>query len=488
MSARTSFAWIGGLALAVLALHLATNGQYDFHRDSLYDMDSARHPAWGYVDYPPVTPTIARFSLWLFGPSVWGLRLWPTLAGSLMVILSALIARELGGGRFAQVLAAVGAAASPVLLGANWLFQTVTFDQLIWVVCFWLATRLIRTGDRRLWIALGIALGVGFETKYTIMALAAGIAAGTVLTGERRHLRTPWPWLGVAAALLIFLPNLIWQAANDWPSVQYTFNHKSAQSVDFSPLTFLAEQLALIGPLALPFWLAGWYHMFSSPRRRLIGVAAAVPFVTFLFAGKSYYIGPLHPVLLAAGACALESWTTTHAGRLRPSAAAALILQAVVLLPLTLPVLPEGTMARSPLAAARKDFADTVGWHELVAQVAAIFDALPPEQRAIAVIITDNYGEAGAINTYGPAMGLPTALSGELTYYYWKPAHLPNGPVVAVGIDPGFLAPWFADCKVVATIANSYSLHNEEYGAPISVCHDAKVPLDELWPHFKAFH
>jgi 4-amino-4-deoxy-L-arabinose transferase-like glycosyltransferase len=488
MTARSSTAWVGGLAIGVLALHLATNGLYDFHRDSLYYMDSARHPAWGYVDYPPVTPTIARLSLWAFGPSVWGLRLWPSLAGALIVVLAALIARELGGGRFAQVLAAVAAAASPVLLGANWLFQTVSFDQLIWVVCFWIAARLIRTGDSRLWLALGIGLGIGLETKYTIVALAVGFAAGAIVTRERRHLRTPWPWLGVGATLLIFLPNLLWQAANDWPSVQYTFNHKSTQSVDFSPLTFLAEQLALIGPLAIPLWLAGWYRLFSIPALRLLGIAAAVPFVTFLFVGKSYYVGPLHPVLLSAGACALEAWTVGRVRWLRPATATVLVLNALLLMPLTLPLLPEAVMARSPLPAARKDFADTVGWHDLVNQVAGVYQGLPAEQRASAVIITDNYGEAGAINTYGPAMGLPTALSGELTYYFWKPAHLSDGPVVAVGIDPAFLTTLFGRCQVVATITNSYGLHNEEFGAPISVCTDPVKPMDELWPEFKAFH
>jgi 4-amino-4-deoxy-L-arabinose transferase-like glycosyltransferase len=488
MTARSSTAWVGGLAIGVLALHVATNGLYDFHRDSLYYMDSARHPAWGYVDYPPVTPMIARLSLWAFGPSVWGLRLWPSLAGALIVVLAALIARELGGGRFAQVLAAVAAAASPVLLGANWLFQTVSFDQLIWVVCFWIAARLVRTGNSRLWLALGIGLGIGLETKYTIVALAVGFAAGAILTRERRHLRTPWPWLGFGAMLVIFLPNLLWQAANDWPSVQYTFNHKSTQSVDFSPLTFLAEQLALIGPLAIPLWIAGWYRLFSIPGLRLLGIAAAVPFVAFLFVGKSYYVGPLHPILLSAGACALETWTADRMRRLRPAATTALVLNALLLMPLTLPLLPEGVMARSPLPSARKDFADTVGWHDLVNEVAGVYNGLPAEQRASAVIITDNYGEAGAINTYGPAMGLPTALSGELTYYFWKPAHISDGPVVAVGIDPAFLTTLFGQCQVVATITNSYGLHNEEFGAPISVCSDPVRPMDQLWPEFKVFH
>lgn len=287
---RSEAVQIGLLAAAVLALHLATNAQYDFHRDSLYYMDSARHPAWGYVDYPPVTPTIARLSLWLFGPSVWGLRLWPTLAGSLMVVLTSLIARELGGGRAARLLAAVGAATSLVLLGANWLFQTVTFDQVVWLGAFLVAARLVRTGDRRLWLLLGLVLGVGLETKYTVVGLIAGLGVGTLLTPLRRHLATPWPWIGVGLCLFVFLPNLVWQAGNDWRSVQYTFNHKSAQSVDFSPLTFLAEQLALIGPLAIPLWIAGLYWLLKSPAHRALGIAAVVP-----FHGQELLRGPAAP-------------------------------------------------------------------------------------------------------------------------------------------------------------------------------------------------
>jgi hypothetical protein len=477
---------IGALALIKLTLHLATNGLYDFHRDSLYYLDSARHSAWGYVDYPPITPMVARFSLWLFGPSVWGLRLWPSLAGTLMVVVAALIARELGGGRFARILAAVGALTSPVLLGANWLFQTVTFDQLIWLVAFWLAARLVRTQDRRLWLVLGITLGVGLETKYTIVALIAGLIAGTLLTPMRRHLASPWPWVGLGLMFLIFLPNVIWQASNGWPSVEYTLNHKSAQSVDFSPLTFLTEQLALIGPLAIPLWLAGLYWLLSAPGRRLLGIAALAPFVIYLLVGKSYYVGPLDPLLLAAGSCGLESWTRHRAKWLRPTTAVALVVQALVLLPLTLPVLPEATMARSPLPGIRKDFADTVGWHDLVAQVTAVYDGLPADERARAVILTDNYGEAGAIDTYGSSFGLPTAVSGELTYYYWKPAQL-DGPVIAVGVDPTFLATLFGTCSSIGTISNAYGLHNEEFGAPISVCNAPRMPLDQLWARLKAF-
>ncbi len=484
--ARREVATIGGVALATLALHLATNGLYDFHRDSLYYLDAARHPAWGYVDYPPVTPTIARLSLWIFGPSVWGLRLWPSLAGAIMIVLSAVIARELGGGRVARLLAGIGAATSFVLLGANWLFQTVTFDQLMWMVCFWLTARLVRTGDRRLWLALGAAIGIGLETKYTIIALVVGLIAATVATPLRRHLRTPWPWLGAALALLIFLPNLLWQIGNGWPSIAYTFNHQASQSVDFSPLSFLTEQLALIGPLAIPLWIAGFYWLMSGDGRRVLGIAALIAFSIYLFVGKGYYVGPLHPVLLAAGACAVEGLTQQRRRWMRPITAVALVLQAIVLLPIAIPLLPEAVMARSALPGIRKDFADTVGWPDLVNQVTAVYDRIPAYERATTAILANNYGEAGAIDTYGPPLGLPSAHSGELSYYYWKPTSL-GGPVIVIGFDPAFISSLFTGCATVATITNAYDLHNQEFGAPIQLCSRPRLPLDQLWPRLKSF-
>ena len=476
---------IAGLALGVLALHLATNGLYGFQRDELYYLDSARHLAWGFVDYPPLTPAIARLSLIIFGPSAWGLRLWPSLAGAAMIVLTALIAGELGGGRTARILAAVGAAASPLLLGANWLFQTVTFDQLMWLVCFWIIARLVRTGDRRLWLALGAAAGIGLETKYTILALIIGLVVAVAATPLRRHLRTPYPWLGLALAVVILLPNLLWQVANGWPSLEFTFNHHAAQSGDFGPLTFLSDQIALIGPAAIPVWLAGWYWLLAR-KGRILGIAALVSFVIFLFVGKGYYIGPLHPLLIAAGACALEFWTRGRTRWLRRTTGVALVVQAAMLLPIAIPLLPESVMARSPLASIRTDFADTVGWPDLVQQVAAVYARVPPMERSATVILTNNYGEAGAINTYGPQFGLPTAVSGELTYYYWRPLRI-NGPVVAIGFDTSFLSTLFNACSTVGSVSNSYGLHNQEFGAPIVVCGQRKLPQSQLWSQLKSF-
>lgn len=477
---------IGGIALAVLMVHLMTNGLYGFQRDEMYYLDSARHLAWGFVDYPPLTPAIARFSLLLFGPTnVWGLRLWPSLAGAVMVVLSAQVACQLGGGRRARILAAIGAATSSVLLGANWLFQTVTFDQLTWLVCVWIFARVIRTGDRRLWLALGTAIGIELETKYTILALVVGLAVAVMVTPLRGHLRTPWPWLGVLIASLILLPNVIWQIANGWPSVAFTLAHPVAQSGDFGPVAFLSEQLPLIGPLAVPLWIAGCYWLLAG-RARPIGIAAVVAFGIFLLVGKGYYIGPLHPVLVASGACAVESWTRQRGRWLTATAAVALLVQAVVLAPIAIPLIPEPVMARSALASIRTDFADTVGWQDLVNEVAAVYRRLPASERSSAVILTNNYGEAGAVNTYGPALGLPTAVSGELTYYYWKPLRL-DGPVIAVGLDVGFLSTLFDHCTAAGTVSNAYGLDNQESGAPIVTCGHPRLPLQDLWRLLKSF-
>jgi hypothetical protein len=297
---------------------------------------------------------------------------------------------------------------------------------------------------------------------------------------------TPWPWLGLGVAALIFLPNVAWQLQNGWPSVEYTLNHKSAQSVDFSPLTFLAEQLALIGPAAIPIWVGGLYWLLRRSTYRPLGIAAAVAFVIYLFAGKSYYVGPLHPFLIAAGACGLETVTARRWTSLRWAAAIALTIQAILLLPLVMPVLPEDAMARSTLPSIRKDFADTVGWHDLVEQVARIYEGLSAEEKRTAVILTDNYGEAGAINTYGRSIGLPTAVTGELSYYYWKPRSL-EGPVIAIGLDPAFIGGLFKSCDQVGAVTNAYGLRNEEFGVPLEVCRQPVYPLDSLWARLKAF-
>lgn len=476
---------LAGLGLAKLAIHLATNATYGFHRDELYYMASGRHPALGYVDYPPLTPMLARLSLDLFGPSVFWLRLLPALAGALLVVLAGLIAAELGGGTFARLFAAAAALASPILLATNWLFQTVAFDQLAWTVALFLVARLLRTGDRRWWLGVGLVLGVGLETKYTILALCLGLAVGLLAT-RRRDLVTPWPWLGALAALLLWAPNLAWQATHGWLSVQYTLQHPSSQASDFTPQAFLAGQVGIVGPLALPLWLAGWYWLLRHREARLLGVAALVAFGTFLVVGKAYYAGPLYPLLLAAGSVALESLVRRGAGWLRPVAIGAVALNGILPLPWLIPIVPTTMLHAYQLDTVRRDYADTVGWPGLVDQVAAVYYSLPAAERRDATIVASNYGEAGALDLYGPARGLPPPISTHMTYYFWKPAHVDDRTVIVVGYPADDVRRVFADVEPVATITMPDGVRNEEVGQPILIARQPRVPIDQLWPRTPA--
>lgn len=484
---RSELAVLGAIVAVKLVVHYLTSWQYDFHRDELYYLDSARHLDLGYVDYPPLTPLIGRVSVLLFGqPPVLGLRIWPPLAGAVLVVLAWLVARELGGGRTARLLAAFATLASPLLLATNWLFQTVCFDQVAWMSCLLLVVMAIRRHRPWLWLPAGVALGVGLETKYTIVALALGLVIGILATPVRAHLRTPWPWLGALAALIILSPNLVWQVQHGWASLDYVRNHRA--DVGGGPIAYLLMQLIYIGPFGIPLWVAGWATLLRDPRLRAIGIAGAVAWVLFAFVGKDYYGGPLYPLLLAAGACWLERRIEQRRGRLSATAAAiALGAQAVFLCPPLLPVLPEPVMVATPVPAIRKDMAETVGWHELVSQVDGVYRALPSDRRGGALILASNYGEAGAINTYGPARGLPTAYAPELSDWYLLPRGLSPATVILVGYPAQQVDAACSDARPVATIRNSYGFHNTEYGRPIYVCTHLRTSTDSIWHQFQRF-
>lgn len=482
-----------GLALVKLVAQLSVAARYGFHRDELYYLAAGRHPSLGYVDYPPVTAMVARLSTIVFGHSLFGLRVWPAVAGAVIVVLAGLIARELGGGRFAQFLAASLVLISPMFLGGNSMFQTVTFDQLMWAICMYLVARLLaRGGSARLWLAIGVVLGVGVETKYTILVLIAGLAVGLVLTGQRRWLATPWPWLAALIAAAMLAPNLAWQAAHGWPTLEFLGNHDAAMAAENPPTRFLSEQLLLIGLPAVPLWIAGLVHLLRSQRFRMLGFAAVVVLVVLLLQrAKSYYAGPIYPLLLAAGAVSFERLLAARANparrrRLIRSLVGALAIFTVVAVPISLPVLPVRTMVSLHLDEARTDYADMVGWPELVGTVAAAYHALPADERGTAAIVAANYGEAGAIDWFGPRLGLPSAVSGHDTYWFWRPRHQPAGPLVAIGYDAQDLQSLCGNLRQVGTVTNNAGANNEERGGPVFLCRDLRTPLYS-WPAFRRF-
>lgn len=459
---------------------MAVADRYGWHRDELYYLASSRHLALGYVDYPPITPVFARLDQAIFPGSLPGLRLLTVLAGAAVIVIAALIARELGGDALAQSLAGLAVLISPMFVGANILFQTVSFDQLVWAMICWLFVRLLRGADRREWLLLGLVFGIGLETKYTVIGLGVAILIGLLATSERRQLASRWPWLGFGIAILLLLPNIAWQVGHHWDSVAYTLNHRGATD---GPIAYWVQQLLLTGPQLLPIVVMGVVWLFRNPRFRAAAVTIiAVELLFFLAGGKAYYPAPIYPLAYAAGCI----WLVEAVRRrwIRRVAVALAVAVTLVLLPIGLPVLPAKAMADSGIWKARKDFADMYGWPDLVQQVTTVYQQLPLADRGSVMILASNYGEAGALDLFG--RGLPPVVSAHLTYYYWAPARMAPSTVMVVGYSRAYLATLFGDVQQAGTITNSYGVRNEEFGKPIWICRSPLLPLDQAWPRLKA--
>jgi 4-amino-4-deoxy-L-arabinose transferase-like glycosyltransferase len=468
------------LVAAKVGVTMAVADRYGWHRDELYYLASSRHPALGYVDYPPITPLLARLDQALFPGSLPALRLLTVLAGAAIIVAAALIARELGGNRLAQTLAGLAVLISPMFVGANILFQTVSFDQLVWAVACLLFVRLLRGADPREWLLLGLVFGIGLETKYTVIGLGIAVLVGLLSTRARWRLASPWPWLGFGIAILLLVPNLLWQAGHNWDSLAYTIQHRGATD---GPVAYVLQQLLLAGPQLLPIIVMGVWWLWHDERFRAAAVTIiAVELFFFLVGGKAYYPAPIYPLAYAAGAI----WFVEAVRKrwLRRLAVALAVTITLVLLPIGLPILPAKATADSGIWKARKDFADMYGWPELTRQVTTVYQQLPLADRASVMILASNYGEAGALDFYGH--GLPTVVSAHLTYYYWAPTHMTPSTVIVIGYSRQYLGAFFGDIQQAATITNTYGLRNEEFGKSIWICRSPLVPLDKAWPRLKA--
>jgi uncharacterized membrane protein len=470
--------WVALFALLKLGLHLATASNYGWHIDELYFIAASKHLDWGYVDYPPLVPLLARLDQALFPGSLVALRALPALAGAAIVVLTALIARELGASPRAQAWAALMALLSPMFIGANVLFHTTTFDQLTWTVAFFVFVRLLREPDPRLWLVLGAAIGVGLETKFTIVALPVAMLAGLLVTRQRAMLLSPWPWAGAALALVMLVPNLVWQSSHDWISLQYALSHRGHTD---GPIAYWVQQILLIGPLFLVPCVLGLLALRKDPRfAPLLYVALAVELIFFVAGGKSYYVGPILPIAYAAGALWLDARLRTRVTS--GVAVAASLALTLVLLPIEVPILPTKTFVDSGLWKVRTDFANMLGGSELARKTAAAYDSIPSDQRPSAMIVAHWYGEAGPINLYGPSLGLPQAVSPHLNFWYWAPAGMDPQTVVLVGFQQKEADRYFAACRRAGTIANDYGVDNDFTGDPIYVCTQPRVPLWKAWP------
>ena len=495
---RTGLVWIAGLVAAKVVFHALTGDGYGFHRDELATLDDARRLAWGYVAYPPLTPAIGSLGLEWFGATPAGVRVFAALAQGLSIFLAALMARDLGGNRKAQAGAAMAVAVGGVSLGASALFQYVAFDFLWWVLAAWCTLRLLRSDDPRWWIGIGAALGLGLQTKYTILFLAVGIAFGVLVTPARRYLRSPWLWIGAAVALLIFLPNLLWQVQHQFVSLDF-LRSIHARDVRIGRTSgFLLEQLTVpANPFTIPLWIAGLVWLFragAARRYRVLGWMFVVPLLLFTVAkGRSYYMAPAYTILLAAGAVAAEGWLGTlrtgYARWLRGTAWAGLAAGGILAALIVLPLAPVHSAVWNRFTGRNDDMVEEIGWPELVAEVARIRDTLTPKDRARLGILAGNYGEAGAINLYGPALGLPRAISGVNSYWAQGYGDPPPDVLIVVGINRLFLEKHFAACTLAGHVTNRYGVRNEEtrQHPDIFVCRGLREPWPDFWKKFRYF-
>lgn len=480
------------LAAVRLALHLLLDMRYGFHRDELQVLDDARHLDWGYVPYPPLTPFLAWIELHLFGTSLTGFRFFSALSQCAAMVLTGLIARELGARRFAQVFAALAAACMPFSLVMASMYMYSSIDFLWWVAVAYFVLRLVNSGNPRWWLAIGVIFGLGLMTRYTIAICAVGLLAGVVATPLRRHLLTPWPWLAALLALLLFLPNLIWQAQHDFIYLDFVA-HIHARDIRWHRTDgFWIEQLyANAGPLLLPLWLAGLIFLARSPSMRSYRLLAWMYVVALaLFAlsrGRGYYVAPAYPMLLAAGAVALQQWLAhlrdAPARAVRVGAWVALGLAAVSSAIVALPLGSVGSLPWRLARAVHDSFAEQIGWPELAERVAEIYRALPESERARAAILANNYGEAGALNLYGPALGLPRVISRTNTYWYRGYGDPPPSVVIELGNDADDEKGSAAQCTSFGRFRNSAGVDNEESasGYEIFVCRNIPPKWPEIW-------
>jgi len=560
------------LAAVKLLIHLFTAARYGIFRDELYYLACAEHLDWGYVDQPPLIALIAWFARHVFGTSLIGLRLLPAIAGAILVWLTGTLARELGGGRFAQGVAALAVLTAPIFLIFNHWLTMNAFEPLIWLGAAWCVARAINTGRPRFWLWFGALIGLGLETKYSIVFFAFGIVIGLLLTEHRRFLKNRSIWLGALAALLIFLPNLLWLVKHDFPFLELMHNiRQSGRDVARSPLAFIADQAFIVNPMLFPLWGGGLLWLFfggtgkreeqlSGPisrelmgrgRYRIFGWTYLVMLVTFIvLKGKNYYLAPAYPILFAAGAVAFERITTKKVqsagadgrtdtkqeqeagadgrtdtkqeqeagadGRatvesvhlptapaswswIRVAYVAIIILGGATLAPLSVPILSPETYIRyqqalglEPSKSENQDtgplpqhFADEFGWEDMTRAVAQVYNSLSPEERAQTAIFANSYGQAGAIDFFGPAYGLPKAISKHQNYWYWGPRHYSGKIVIVLGSDGEGDREHFKTVEEPARTYHPYSRRDEHF--PILLCRELNQDLHDLWPSIKSW-
>lgn len=485
---RTDTAILLAIAGAVALVHVLTNGRYGFHRDELQTLSDALHMEWGFVAYPPFTPFVERVSMGIFGMSMVGLRMFSVIAQAAAVVVSGLMARELGGGRLAQVTAAFAVALGPLSLFEGTEFQYTTFDYLWWVLIAYFVIRMLKSEDPRWCLAIGATIGVGFMTKYAIGFYVAGIVGGLVLTRARRFLGSGWFWAGIALALVICLPNIVWQARHGWISWHFLQHIHKRDVGEGRAEGFWRFQFRICANLAAaPLWIGGLICFFRDRRYRMLGWMYVIPLVLFVIGkGRGYYVGAAYPMLLAMGAAAGERWLGARSRPWRWAVIgvlfAGITAYGLYLGAMIVPVASGGALKEFALKN-NGDLREEIGWNELVKTVADIRDSLPAEQRENVRVLVGNYGEGGAIEIFGPAYHLAQPLSGTNSFWYRGYPTPPPSTLIVLGWSRQDVEETFTACRVAGHNGNPYGVENEESKdhPDIFVCGGPRKSWAEFW-------
>ncbi|HUE40903.1 MAG TPA: glycosyltransferase family 39 protein [Chthoniobacterales bacterium] len=493
------------LAGAKLLFHLLTANRYGIFRDELYYLACGEHLDWGYVDQPPLIALVAWIARHLFGDSLVGLRLIPAVAGAATVWLTGKLARDMGGAAFAQILAALAVICVPIyLILHHWLTMNA-FEPLIWAGCAWCVVRAINRNAPRYWIWFGVLAGIGMETKYTTAFFVFALVVALLLTGQRRLLVTKEFCFGAVIAFAIFLPNLIWLARHNFPFLELMHNiRQTHRDVVRGPIAFVLDQAQIMNPILFPLWLGGliwWFFSRDGERFRVLGFSYITLLATFVvLRGKNYYLSPTYPVLFAAGAIAIERITTA---RFRWSGVAYALLMVgsiIVLAPTVSPILsPEGAIAyqqklglEPPKAENQQTgplpqyFADEFGWREMTEETARVYKSLPVEEQARTAIFANNYGEAGAIDFFGPQLGLPKSICNHQSYWLWGPRNYDGSIVIVLGSDGTGDREHFRSVEAVGHVEHPYSRRDEHFD--IFLCRGFTGDLQQAWTKLKKYN
>jgi hypothetical protein len=493
------------LALFKLLLHFWAASQYGYFRDELYYIAASQHLDLGYVDFPPFIAVITALTRWTLGDSLLALHTFPALTGVLILLLAGFMARELGGGRFAQGLAALAVLVAPTFLGSQSLLTMDPFDQLFWVLAAYIVLLILKREDPRLWLLFGLVAGIGLLTKVTMAYFGLALVIGLLLTPNRRYLLSKWLWLGGLTALVLFSPYIVWQVLHGWPTLEFWRTYAVGKTYPVTPLEFLSQQILTMQPLTLPLWLAGLvYYFFGGGKKyRPLGWIYVILYGVFTIQqAKNYFLAATYPMLFAGGAVLAEQFIQKRKWpALQPACASLLLVGGMATAPLAMPLLPVETFIaysqafggaaevrqeRLAIAQLPQHFADRFGWETLVASVAKVYAGLPPKEQAVACILTANYGEASAIDFFGGAYYLPKAISGHNSYFIWGPDGCTGEVIITVGLRQEDLASSFDEVTPAGVSQCQYCMPYEN-NLPIYVGRGLKMDIREVWPQAKHY-